>query len=584
MQGNNDNIAKRWLVNTVYHGLKDMNLKQLGILTICIAVTLPVVYTYGVLRFQIDPFDSTTIMMAQLITHFGSYDRSYAYVQNAAQIFIGGWTWQQNVATFLPDFPGSGLLLASLHLMTNAPIVSLSYLPIPYAIVILGSYLINKLVWKMIQKNSKYLPVFIAISCLSVYSEVVAELVGRFYGLEFHAENLSLYVLFLFLLIKGVNEGKVKAYTSIMILLFMGMLIIHYSEPVFITGGLLVYLAVLVASNRLGANNRKQIIEISYLTICLSVLESLQAFYFTTFSNLNQFNVEQRFVSYLSGGISQISFLNSQFVPHSKVLVYESLLSKSYADMMFALVTLVSILYLVHKGTRRAINRSKKVFFLFTIIIGSSLAYSLSYFAFYGGINLGFQYTWILQLLLVLSLFSIGVDLGRKRLSTVGSLCIVILMFLVVLNSTFSTMLLIVNSSEGSFSTQQSIGSSEFLDFVTNNGSNNRYLIGSSVGMTSLIFRDLSQYPISNLPLVIPTTLGGYTRYYADGGILNLTSTLKSQLNYMVVPTSNIQNGLWGDVNSYYNSSIVSGIVLTLNGDTDIVYSSNVLYAYYFQK
>ena len=553
------------------------NLKNLLILA---GVLIPLIYTYNVLHYQIDPFVSSTIISAKLISQLGSANAGYNYIHNVTQTGTPGWTWQGDTESFLGSVYGSGIILVSLHMITGAPLLTLSYLPIPYFLIILLSFLFARFVLAKIKSSNTRMPeikIFLIIAFLSTFALVGTDLVGRYYGLEFHAINEALLILFLYLMLTGIGDHRLRRHIIELFVLFSAMVIIHVDEPIIIEGALIVYLLSILIFGKSSRDERYQRKQIMYLLIPMTIIASLQAFYFEVLGGFDFSFIDRRLLAYVSGEFTQPIFGQPAIPGISQI--YLAFLEKFYGYLGLVYVISIFVVYFAKKRLK-VINGSSNQFFLFCLIVGGSLAYSISFFSYYGGFNFGFLYPSLLQLFLMLSISYLFVK-GGKRLR--GFFMIGIIMLAAISSS--STIIIIYQStvSQGPFVFELGTESSQILPFVLKNGNGSRYLIGGSIGVTSTIYRELVDSPLIDTRLVIPVTLGGYTQFYENGGAHNMSAELHATLDLLVFTRHELDSGMYGDVSSYLSSSQMSILTSTLNANSDIIFASDTSVVYFFR-
>jgi len=552
-----------------------------------VAIILLIILVYVALQNQIDPFDSSSVIAARLLSQFGSTGISNSYINNLT-FNIPGWTWQTDTQALLSFTPGSSIILAELNLVTGAPLVALSYLPVSLIIIILGAFVFGRYIWQFVRSSrSFYRRAFFIVLCLSVYSEVSLDLLGRFYGLEFHGINESLFLLFVFVFVKGVDEGKIRIHSPVLVLIFLGMLFTHQTEPLLIVGGLSAYVFVLAVSDRLGSDNRRLLSQLSYVLVPLVALAALQSYYFYLLGNFDLGSLDQRLMAYFTGGITQVSFgLSSYSASGLLEYVLLLLLEKSYAWLMAALIVSISLLYIFQRRIRASIGNMSKQFFLFAVMVGVSLVWSASYFVYYQGLNFGFEYPWLLQLLLLLPIMIIAA-VGKVPVKSLGITLIVILVSLASINAVSSSISFQNTVSQGPFASKVGAESLGLVPFIST-FSNREYLIGASVGVSSIMFRQLASYPAIYTTLIILIPYGGFLSSYGQGGASGMYSDLRSHLNLLVFTSNELRNGLYGDVsssygaNAYFTVSQLANLTSILEKNTNLVYDSNnaVLYSF----
>lgn len=547
-------------------------------------VALPIMSDYILLQFQIDPFVSDTTTMANLLSAFGSTGASSAYLHGAAGFSVPGWAWQPETVELLNFFPGSGFLLASLHLVTGAPVVPLSYVPVSYVVVILGMVLLARNAWKVAESSHSIRKViFVSIVALSIYSAISSNIIGRFYGLEYHGLNLALFVIFCAILLKAISEDKMRTFIGPLVILFGSMLTIHQTEPTLIIGGLASYLLVLFVLNLLGSKNRRQVYQIATLFVPVMMLGTLQSFYYLVLGGLNFSYISQRLTEYLTGAAAPISLgaTTSGVLP-----MFDLLLEKGYAWGMLGVVILVSTYYLAAGRSRREDTRKGAQFFFFAIMIGASVAYSLSYFAYYGGISFGFVYPWLLQIFV---LISVALTRSANRsFNKLVAILIVSLAFLAAVNAATSTVTLSFYAQQGPFVSTIGIESSQALPFVVTR-SGTQETVGASIGASSYMYRELADYPLTSYTLDTIVPLSGYIPFYSETGVLGTYSEMHGSLNLFVITAYESKNGLYGDVSStyggtsaYLNVSQVADLLAVIELHSARIYSSTGVSLYYF--
>jgi uncharacterized membrane protein len=547
---------------------------------------LSVVISAVALNFQVDPFIAHTVIMAKLIGDLGSAGKASQYLSSVP--YFG---WQGATNYLIQSEYGAGVLLAILHLVSGGSITQLTYLPIPGMVSISMIYLILRRLSKLINSRLRALNlVFSLVAILSMYSYVLSNVVGRFSAFDFHGINNALYLMCLYFIIRLSDpKSRGPSYLLAFIMAFGASSIIHYSVPVMLIGDLAVYVAFSWLVSRRDMMMRR-------LPLILVVISSMQSFYFNVLYEVNIPQVRTHLIQYLSGSFL-LSGFGARMATQGSNLSYQvqTLLVKSYTYSTIFFVVALSVFLIRGRRTLPLIGAA------YSLTVGGSIVYFLSYFVAYGYGAFGFIDGWLLQPLLIVTVAMVWA--GRRLEERTGEktgyvsndgaqgswrqrtrgLVLAALLILASLQAGYFTLSESGRLSHGPMVSEPALESANLQSFLITHLSGRYFLIGASSEVSSTLFSRLADYSDEKVLTVLTSYITGNSTF--TGNTLLTYGQLRNDFNYLILTKYELSNGLYGGATSaqaweYLNATQVINLKSVLDSKQNLVYDSGDAYLY----
>jgi hypothetical protein len=525
------------------------------------------IYPFLIPLFFNDEFTASTMIAAKLLLQSGSTFAGSNFLLATNEVFTHSWTWQQQTASLLTSFPGSVYLLSETTLITGVPLPTLTYLPVSYSVLLLSVYLLARMFYRRFFANGQSTILLVCI--LSMYSmlswDVAIENVGFGYLSVTFAESMLIF----YLIIKCVDIRSFKRYEIPLVLLFLAITITHLREPILILGGLVTYGLFLIIS---GSAKAPFLTQLLLLGVVLFIIISFQPTYFSLLGQVNIGYAFDNFIRYLAGGFERTIYElpNSAGVGVPTPL-YATIIQKISGWFDVGVIAIISVPLMLSRKLRSYLATSN-LSYTYVLVVGESLTFFLFYFLFYQGINFGFIYVWLLQILLV-ALIPVFFK-SRKYLGRVFLIAIICMAALLAIQNSVSIYLYANNSSYSAQPGKQAIGASNFL--ISQSG-NSLEFVGASMQVSSVLLGQMSAYPGQKLQHVVSEVLYSYNIDFEKGGVSSAYGNMTAYLNYFVVTKYETQNGIYGDVNpSYLNSSQLATITTVLDAEQNVIFDSGI--------
>lgn len=526
--------------------------------------------------------------MAKLIGELGSAGQASQYLSTLP--YFG---WQGATYDLLQNEYGAGVLLAILHLISGSSIIQLTYLPVPGILSMSMIYLILRRLSKLIDPRLRTLNlVFSLIAILSMYSYMLNNVIGRFSAFDFHGVNNALYLMCLYFIIRLSDpKSRVTSCLLAFITAFCASNIIHYTVPILLIGDLAAYVAFSWLVSR-------RDMMMSRLPLILVAISSLQSFYFNVLYKVNISQVTMHLIQYLSGG-----FLLSGFGPkvltQGLILSYQvqTLLAKSYTYSAIIFVVAISVVLI------RSKRRPKSIGVAYSLTVGGSVVYFMSYFAAYGYGAFGFVDGWLLQPLLIVTVAMVWADrrLEEKTADKTGGrleagdkdkwrqetrgLVLATLLILAVLHAGYFTLADGERLFHGPMVSEPGLESANLQSFTITHLSGGHFLIGASSEVSSALFSRLADYSDDQVLTVISAYISGNSTFTSN--TLLTYGQLRNNFDYLILTKYELSNGLYGGATStqtweYLNATEVTDLKSVLDSNQNLVCTSGDAYLYAF--
>ena len=174
-------------------------------------------------------------------------------------------------------------------------------------------------------KENGHKKAFYFVAIASTLSFICTVVIGRFYTLEYHAINISLSMLLVYLFVKIlyvkkslIGKGSLLA---VILLLYFAISLNHYNYPIRIFGGTLVMVSImtmfLLYRNCRNNNTIKDYEGISKrnffssLLIVFLIILSVQSFFTYFLGTVNIYDTTQRFIVYAASFYKTYFFAGS---------------------------------------------------------------------------------------------------------------------------------------------------------------------------------------------------------------------------------------------------------------------------------
>lgn len=539
--------------------------------------------------------------MAKLISDLGSSGQALAYLTNLQTGINASPSWQHSTYLLLQNEYGAGMLLAILRLISGGSIIQLTYLPIPGMLSICMVYLIMRKLAKLVDTTLSAANLsFSIVAIVAMYVYTLQNVIGRFYAFDFHAINNALYLMCLYFLIRMSEPERSSAYFLTFILAFSASNIIHYTVPIELIGALAAYVVLSWFASR----PRK----IYRLPLLLVAISSLQSFYFSILNRTNILQVPTSLLQYFSGDFmapTQGSTLSLQFL-------LQILLEKAYtySSAIFVLAITVALFRIRGEGKTGPMASA------YSLTVGSGIAYSVAYFAYYGHGNFGFVDGWLLQPLLIVSIVMIwarqrsetkttftakstatfdrsassdssisraGEKNGQPR--TLRRAVLAALLVVALLQATAITLETNETLFHGPLIAEPRLESAHLQSFSISHLSGGRFLIGASSEVSSALYSHLADYNDSQVLTVIPAYVTGNSIF--TNNTLLTYAELRDNFNFLIMTKYELSNGLYGGATpeqtwEYLNATEVINLKSILDSNQNLVYNSGQAYLYAF--
>jgi len=552
-----------------------------------------------VLNFQVDPFIAYTIIMAKLISELGSTGQASQYLSNLP---VDVHTWQLSTYTLLQNMYGSGVLLAILHLISGVSIIQLAFLPIPGALSMCMLYLILRRLSNLVDATLMSASlIFSFVAILGMYAYMLEDVVGKFYAFDFHAINYALYLMCLYCIIRLSESKSSPSYFVASVIASAASTFIHYTLPIVLIGGLAAYVTFSWLVSGGGKMQR--------LPLVLAVILCLQSFYFGMLGRANISQTLTSLLGYFSGGF--IESQQTQAYALSPLYQVQILLAKAYTYSAVVFVIAVTAVLFRIRG-----RRSKPIAATYSLIVGGSLVYFLSYFQYYGHVNFGFVGGWLLQPLLIVTVVMILPRQRRETETTVDTrstatfdgfgdnvsgiskagekdsrprafrrLVLATLLILSLLQAVNTTFVADARLSYGAMVAEPRLESVDLQSFSITHLSAERFLIGASSEASSDLYSRLADYDANQVATVMSAYFTGNSTFGGDTSLAY--AQLRHDFNYLILTKYELSNGLYGGATpdglwEYLNATEVTNLKSVLDSNQNLVYNSGDGYLYSF--
>ncbi|MGC9079893.1 MAG: hypothetical protein ACP5G1_04100, partial [Nanopusillaceae archaeon] len=373
---------------------------RIELIVLITCITIPILYNFLVLHGQVDVFYSTTITQAESIIVHGHIN----YNDFNIQISLPNWFWQEAAYGYTSGFLVSpGIEVAILSMVTKLSPLTTLYIPAAYILMIFSLTLIIKdLVIDLDNSGNIYLKLMIYM--IIIFYRTCTYTIGKFYNFEYHSYGIALYILIYYLIIKKIMINQIWFKNLIIIiLLYISMMLAHYTQPYIIFGdslGMAIMITLISLFKGYKDDSIKIITKNSWILVIIILsllyLYNFYAYFVGGHISLASFYVKiiEYFVSkFTASGITQQVPL---FVGSSYLQNVYSILNRffTYINVFYIFIF---ILFIIFKKDRD--NHLLRYLLLYSFEIGGSIMYFLAYFYVYGA-SFGFNDPWLIIIIL----------------------------------------------------------------------------------------------------------------------------------------------------------------------------------------
>jgi len=518
---------------------------------------IPLYINVSLLHSQCDPFISTTIISGKCIGAFGSIDGAVDYI---CQISEFG-AWQSHTRDFLIYEPFSGLLTYIISAVTGMPLIDVCYLPVPYIICFLLLFCILKLIYtssiNYFDISSKTWKAYIAVILFgSFYTFIGMNVIGKFYVLEYHGINFVLALCIYYLLIKSIMKSN-KVFSSKVFLalfpLFLANMFVHYTFPLTITGGLILYLTIYEILRHLRIVPNNEILpQLTRLTLIFVILLSFQDFYYIRLSHAgNMMDMLNDLIAtittrlFYSGSSGRITNAIYPFVE------YYLLIKRFWHMLLLIIITSITPLTIYYLK-KRDISKNSLLLFSYIIILGMNVLGMYSYFVHYAGyLALELKEVWLLNALILfpILLFTNSHHKLWKKMGLILAIGLLLSTILLIGWATFEVDICANGYNAFPYSIKED-GKNAYAFAISH--SDTSTVISGSIQATSGLYEHLYYYDLDKLNKIYPKIALYYminmtneSRKHKD--VLDIYNSLKNGgVSNFILTNYEMKNGFYG--------------------------------------
>ncbi len=543
-----------------------------------LSLTVPLLINFQILKGQADPFYSTTVVQAVMISnngHIGDLE-----VDPGTPLPV--WFWQGHTSSYTRrGLIAPALTTSILSIITGVNPLRTIFTPITYIISIMSLVAISKRIMNDINTSStgsKFLRIL--LMGMAIYMWISNYAIGRFWTLQYHAYSSALYLTcFLLLLVIVQCSGYKSQFLVSFIMLFVAIVTTHYRAPYVLIGGIIglwVTLAIIEIlcreSPSLAKNAKSCRSQIFYIMVAFIIILYLLNFYIDFIGG--SINLNRLFFGILeylrelqrSAGFREGTDIYSHVIFLEIVLKLFTYLNTSIIFMYFSMT-------IFPLSKRRYLGYIDAGILLYSYALSSSVVVFLAYFYVYGlEARFGFADSW-LMILLPAYLYNKINKLNLKIRKIWKIVIVTVHVILLLCGFIMSVNNLITWTSYNPLTPPPSSVDILGRFFVSFINPNQLRIVVSGISTASRIYAEVSNQNYYIIHHII------FANIYVDTN--NVSSTIdimRKSSDYVIITITDLRYGLYTDINivrDFVNEKFVKEFFFLLSTKSNIVFNNN---------